>query len=252
MLKLKCLWALLLLASVGIPVPPARGSQDARPVKTIKKAKRKNRPQLIPLTNLNVPTASGSVFTSVALVQSWVSPVDSGASRILDGLYLGSFDDALNRDFLLENKITHILNCAKECTRSDKEVAEIFKKDGISVINLPQLNPHNQDPDYQEGIFDGADAKIHLYLDDAADMIDSHIQAGRSVLVHCSKGISRSSTIVIYFLMKKHGKTLDEAYEFVSRQRPVIDPNLGFALLLESLEKNLFPEIHIRDASPAG
>ena len=121
MLNLKCLCAFLLLASVGLSIPPARVSENACPVKTIKKAKRKNRPQLCPLTNLNFPPASGSVFTSAAPFQSRVSPVDSGASWILDGLYLGSFDDALNQDFLRENKITHILNCARECTRSDEE-----------------------------------------------------------------------------------------------------------------------------------
>jgi len=49
-----------------------------------------------------------------------------------------------------------------------------------------------------------------------------------SVLVHCSMGISRSSTIVIAFIMKKFTFSFSKAYNLVKKKRPIICPNSGF------------------------
>lgn len=62
-------------------------------------------------------------------------------------------------------------------------------------------------------------------------------QKNQRVLVHCSAGISRSSSIVIAFLMCHHNMTLKEAYTFVQHKRPVISPNLGFMRQLSQLNK---------------
>ncbi|XP_010532706.1 PREDICTED: dual specificity protein phosphatase 1 isoform X2 [Tarenaya hassleriana] len=62
---------------------------------------------------------------------------------------------------------------------------------------------------------------------------------GGGVLVHCFVGRSRSVTVVVAYLMKKHGMTLSQALQHVKSKRPVASPNAGFIKQLEELEKLL-------------
>jgi len=57
-----------------------------------------------------------------------------------------------------------------------------------------------------------------------------------SVLVHCMAGISRSSSLIIYYLMKKYAITYDKAYEFVKKARSIIQPNSGFEKQLRTYD----------------
>eukprot|EP00978_Attheya_sp_CCMP212_P024580 scaffold77469_cov50-Attheya_sp.AAC.5 len=74
-------------------------------------------------------------------------------------------------------------------------------------------------------------------MEGASQFIERHVATGGSVLVHCQMGISRSSSIVIAYLIRYHQMTLDEAYEYVSRRRPMICPNPGFWHQLGVFEK---------------
>ena len=53
------------------------------------------------------------------------------------------------------------------------------------------------------------------------------------VFVHCAAGMSRSATIVIAYLMWKKKLSLNDAFNFVKKKRPVISPNLNFTRQLE-------------------
>lgn len=48
-----------------------------------------------------------------------------------------------------------------------------------------------------------------------------------------------SATIVIAYLMKKHGVSLSEAFQLVKSKRPVISPNAGFMIQLQNYDKTL-------------
>lgn len=57
------------------------------------------------------------------------------------------------------------------------------------------------------------------------------IEEGRhygNVLVHCHKGISRSASFVMGYLMKKNDLTWDEALSFLQMSRPIVQPNESF------------------------
>jgi len=51
---------------------------------------------------------------------------------------------------------------------------------------------------------------------------------GGGVLVHCYAGVSRSATCTIAYLMQEREMSFEDAFSFVSKQRPVIFPNMGF------------------------
>uniref|UniRef100_A0A0A9XAB3 Dual specificity protein phosphatase 12 n=1 Tax=Lygus hesperus TaxID=30085 RepID=A0A0A9XAB3_LYGHE len=57
------------------------------------------------------------------------------------------------------------------------------------------------------------------------------------VLVHCYFGVSRSSTIVIAYMMKKYSLPFDEALERVKEKRKFACPNVGFENQLRLFEK---------------
>ena len=57
-----------------------------------------------------------------------------------------------------------------------------------------------------------------------------------SVLVHCHKGISRSASFIIGYLMKKNSFTFIEALSHVQTCRPIVQPNDSFTAQLINYE----------------
>ena len=68
---------------------------------------------------------------------------------------------------------------------------------------------------------------ISQHFEKAYEYIDENIQT-TNVFVHCMAGISRSATIVISYLMKKFGWSVEKAVEYVKTRRSIICPNEGF------------------------
>ncbi|KAI9223468.1 hypothetical protein BC828DRAFT_375874 [Blastocladiella britannica] len=60
------------------------------------------------------------------------------------------------------------------------------------------------------------------------------------VLVHCHAGVSRSTTIVLLYMMRRLGMRLAEAFDVAFRARPIIRPNEGFGLKLQEEERQVF------------
>ena len=69
--------------------------------------------------------------------------------------------------------------------------------------------------------------------------INDAIEHGGNVLVHCYAGISRSTSIVIAYLMKNKKMSFNKALELIKEKRGKIQPNSGFVLQLKAYEKEL-------------
>ena len=135
-------------------------------------------------------------------------------SEILDNfLFLSGRDVAENLKILKENKITHVINSAADVVES--------KFENIKYLNFNLRDISNEN--------------IECCFYETFDFIEQCAQEKGRVLVHCVQGISRSTTLVISYVMLKKGLTYDEVFNFVQLKRQIANPNLGFIL-----QANLF------------
>ncbi|KAF5736826.1 Dual specificity protein phosphatase 1 isoform 2 [Tripterygium wilfordii] len=137
--------------------------------------------------------------------------------KIEEGLFLGSLGAANNKSELKRLNVTHILTVAS---------------------SLPPAHP--DDFVYKViPVMDRPDTDLRQYFDECFSFIDEAKEKGGGVLVHCFVGRSRSATIVIAYLMKKHGMSLSQAQDHVKSRRPQVCPNVGFMKQLQDFEKSL-------------
>ena len=76
-------------------------------------------------------------------------------------------------------------------------------------------------------MYDTATSDLLSQADAIVGFISSGLHHG-SVLVHCKEGVSRSTTCVIFFLMRKLGMSYADAFEICKRKRPVAQPIPSF------------------------
>ena len=129
--------------------------------------------------------------------------------HIIDNIYIGSFDSSNSIIELNKNGIIAIINVAEELE------PEIF---------LPNIEY------YKYG--------VSSYIDVTYDALDNvfciiqHESKKGAILLHCSEGISRSVIFCIYYIMKKHGKTVDEAIDIIRSNRKQANCNIFSRLML--------------------
>ena len=73
-------------------------------------------------------------------------------------------------------------------------------------------------------------------------LLEKAIGCRKNVLVHCVGGVSRSSTVVIAYLMLKHGYSLNDAFDHVKAKKSNISPNFNFMQQLLDIERTQAPE----------
>ncbi|XP_056466233.1 dual specificity protein phosphatase 19-like [Gadus macrocephalus] len=127
-------------------------------------------------------------------------------------LLLASQDVAHDIDTLQRYKVSHVLNVAY----------------GVGNLFPDQLTYKTVN------ILDVPDTPITSYLADCSSFIDLARAKPGVVLVHCNAGISRSTSIVIGYLMLREGLSFEEALGQVKHARPSVCPNAGFYQQLKS------------------
>ena len=139
----------------------------------------------------------------------------SECNHIIDNIYLGSSYNASNYDLLQKLDIYRIVNVSDD---------------------VPNFFENNIDFEYfYQNIKDNG---IDIFEKNDLDLIYNFIKKNDSnVLVHCVVGRSRSVTIVIYYLMKEHKMSVDEAINFIKTKRDQINPSLRFINSLKKIQK---------------
>ncbi|KAJ3437790.1 dual specificity protein phosphatase [Anaeramoeba flamelloides] len=122
------------------------------------------------------------------------------------GLFLGNAKGSEDKELMKKHEITHILNVCYEPNHFPND----FKY-------------------FQQKLYDTKDEFILPEFPKLISFIERALKKkGNNVFVHCEKGVSRSATIVIAYIMYKHQINSDQAYQFVHENRPEIQPNKGF------------------------
>lgn len=157
----------------------------------------------------------------------WKETNSTDPAMILERLFLSSVGPAQNKALLQKLKITHIVNLTGPDPHSD-------------IPRYPNAFP-NRFKYLHLCIRDEQSTKISRYFDKVHAFIDKGLSNKENcVLVHCEAGISRSSTLVISYLMKRNGMNLKQAYEYVLSRKPNIGPNNVFFAQLINYEKTLY------------
>jgi atypical dual specificity phosphatase len=135
---------------------------------------------------------------------------------VQDTIWLGSARDAEDENFLLQNKITHVVNVGGSHAQSQNMLPFIkyFKIDALDAPGYPILDNH---------------LSVFSTIMDQA-LADPE----NKVLVHCYAGINRSTTLLIAYLKKiyKHLNLI----QHVKSLRPIVLTNQSFFNVLQLVE----------------
>lgn len=151
---------------------------------------------------------------------------DKKCSKVAEHIYLGGDAVARDRDILKQNGITHVLNCVGFVC------PEYFKSEFVYRTLWLQDSPSED---------------ITSILYDVFDYFEDVREKGGRVFVHCCQGVSRSTSLVIAYLMWREGQSFDDAFQYVKAARGIADPNIGFSCQLLQCQKR----VHAFPLSPS-
>ncbi|KAK7913032.1 hypothetical protein WMY93_013243 [Mugilogobius chulae] len=143
----------------------------------------------------------------------------NGMNKVVDGLFLGNIRDSEDRESLSKNGITHIL----------------------SVHN-------NARPVYEDMIYlcinadDASSQNLLQHFKDAIGFIHECRLNGGACLVHCLAGVSRSTTMVVAYLMTVTKYDWEECLSAIKAVRSFVGPNYGFQQQLQEYQITLVSE----------
>ena len=147
------------------------------------------------------------ILCLIILFISFFNNVDSfygsPMNHIYKNIYLGDYRAAENENYLKMYDILSVVNCAAELGNDYKDIKSF------------ELN-----------LYDMPSETIIPIFENAYDFVKRNLN--HNILVHCYMGISRSSSFVIFYLMKECGWDYETCIDFIREKRPTADPNYGF------------------------
>uniref|UniRef100_A0A1I7U951 Dual specificity protein phosphatase n=1 Tax=Caenorhabditis tropicalis TaxID=1561998 RepID=A0A1I7U951_9PELO len=131
-------------------------------------------------------------------------------SEILPMLFLSGRTVSQNSDLLKEKNIKTVINV------SDRE-----------IVNYKSKYPFVKNYRFYS-MSDTANAKFDGIVEEAIRLIHETRKSGESVLIHCFLGVSRSATLVAFYLISSLGMNWREAVDYIRMKRCSANPNFGF------------------------
>ena len=138
--------------------------------------------------------------------------------QINEYLFLGDYSCATNPMIVEQLGVRHIVNASGG-------FANAFGSDKVRYLEV--------------NIWDTPSANIYEHFKAAIEFIDEARQRNERVLSHCAAGISRSTSIVLAYLVARENMTLRDAYLHVKGIRSIVQPNCGFVKQLIQFEKEV-------------
>lgn len=136
-------------------------------------------------------------------------------------LFLGNGAQATNQTLLKELNVTHIMNCTEE-------ISNKFEGNGFDYLKI--------------AIKDCDGVTIAKNFGKAYEYIDNTFNANPDnvLFIHCVKGMSRSASMIIMYLMKKFNWSCEKAMTYVKDRRAIVNPDERFKAQLEKFQDNQY------------
>lgn len=176
-------------------------------------------------------------------------------SVIENQVYIGSGVQAKNWKIIRDLQITHIINCSieHECVFQDElsylwvKLEDSYQEDIYKSLVKAYKFMENAFAKYYE--------ECEKYEENKASRSRSSSSSGHSennessmmrapqkpvFMIHCNLGISRSSSILIAYLIARYKVCLYQAFKYVKDKRLQIAPNYSFLRQLKHFEEDYF------------
>ncbi|KAK6328403.1 dual specificity phosphatase 29 [Coregonus clupeaformis] len=155
----------------------------------------------------------------------WTKPGTSDhMDEVQPRIYIGDMYAAKDKRTLQTHHITHVLNAAD---------GKFNVNTGASYYRDTRISYHGVEA------FDMPSFDLSIFFYSAAKFIKSALSSPNGkVLVHCAMGLSRSSSLVLAYLMIDENLSLVDAIKAVAANRNIC-PNAGFLEQLRDLDKQL-------------
>jgi predicted protein tyrosine phosphatase len=167
-------------------------------------------------------------------------------SHIYKNIYISDYDKASNINTILRHKIGAVLYLG-----SKEKPIGILKNYKNYKINYRFIQ-----------ITDTKDSDLSGCFKQVWDFINTQSAEKKNIIVHCRHGISRSPSVVAYYLMRlmhaymksrnENYPVLDDVLILIHMNRPCIRPNSGFIKQLKSYENkkiNIEPRVKFAPGS---
>lgn len=175
---------------------------------------------------------------------------------IPDQLYLGpALDPQELKNYTLQHEIKNIISITgkpKQFNYANLGFQEVEYDQNLLITpaedpNLKKLmknfKPHGQNH-LKLDCQDTEISQISKFFEISYQFIDACLAQKEKVYIHCQQGISRSATLLAYYLLRNMNKSeydnckitdVDSCLEFIRSKRPLVNPNRGFVKTLEKL-----------------
>ena len=132
------------------------------------------------------------------------------ADRVDENIFIGNEAAANDLEWLAKEGISLIVNCAKEIPNYHEGTLRYLRLD---------LDDGRSQKNAEDDLYRVSEA-TYRYL---AATLKRDPKA--KILVHCRAGISRSASVVVYYLMRKNSMDYDTALRYLKERRPIVAPN---------------------------
>jgi Dual specificity phosphatase, catalytic domain len=197
-------------------------------------------PSIIIMSQL-ISLIKNNIIRDVKIVYENITDPKSTDSynQIIPGLYLGNYDGACSKTFIMDKDINLVINCSNDLDFPDF-YSNITHNGHFRYIRIP-LDDSDRHIDQMI---------MEISLPKICPIIHNYLNQGLNVYVHCYAGMQRSATVVICYLMyadyieKKRIQKLKSYYQFLKSKRVVVfRPDPTFEKVIYSYHDKLLKQV---------